>query len=60
MLSKLRSMKYEERLFIFGIACVTAICLAAVLNRLDSAIVGTCVGGIVFIVTRKKYKPKEV
>jgi len=54
--SKIKSLKFEEKLFIFGIACVTAICLAAVFNRLDSAIVGSCVGAIVFIVTRKKYK----
>jgi len=51
-------MKFEEKLFYFGIICVTAICISAVLNRLDSAIVGSCVGAIVFIVTRKKYKPK--
>jgi len=52
-------MRFEEKLFIFGIACVTAICISALLHRMDSAIVGSCVGAIVFIITRKKYKPPK-
>jgi len=46
----------KDILFFFGIACVTIICITALLKGIDSAIVGTCVGGIVFIVTRKRYK----
>jgi len=48
--------KMKDILFFFGIACVTIICITALLKGIDSAVVGSACSAIAFIITRKKYK----
>jgi len=52
-------MKFENILLIFGISCVTLICIVALLKGIDTAVVGSVCSAIVFLITRKRYKPKE-
>jgi len=43
-------------MWFFGIACITIICVVALLKGIDSAVVGSACSAIAFIITRKKYK----
>ena len=46
----------KDVMWIFGIACITLICVVALLKGIDSAVVGSACSAIAFIITRKKYK----
>jgi len=46
----------KDVMWIFGIGCITLICVVALLKGIDSAVVGSACSAIAFIITRKKYK----
>ena len=46
----------KDMMWIFGIACITIICITALFKGIDSAVVGSACSAIAFIITRKKYK----
>ena len=48
--------KLKDVMWFFGIACITLICIVALLKGIDSAVVGSACSAIAFIITRKKYK----
>ena len=48
--------KVKDVMWIFGIACITLICVVALFKGIDSAVVGSACSAIAFIITRKKYK----
>ncbi|RLF35408.1 MAG: hypothetical protein DRN03_05270 [Thermoplasmata archaeon] len=51
-------VKYEQFLAVLGILCITAICITALINKIDSAVVASVCSTIVFLITRKHYKKK--
>ena len=55
-MQKYSSFNITNILFFFGIACITIICVVALLKGIDSAVVGSACSAIAFIITRKKYK----
>ena len=52
----MKESTFKSILFFFGIACITLICIVALLNKIDSAVVGSACSAIAFIITRKRYK----
>jgi len=52
----MRESTLRNMMFFFGIACITIVCVVALLNKIDSAVVGSACSAIAFIITRKRYK----